>query len=121
MAEVRQRSKSSIKHDKLPKYNSVEPTQRSSVGALPTASPLTPNESMTGLNNQFGQSVITAKIGSQANELLQIQQNQSRFASVSPHRPDAASYQQGKHPISLSLPTHCPMCVMINQRSYFAI
>ena len=30
---------------------------------------------MTGLNNQFGQSVITAKIGSQANELQQIQQS----------------------------------------------
>ena len=67
---------------------------------------------MTGLNNQFGQSVITAKIGSQANELLQIQQSQSRFASVSPHRPDAASYQQGKQPM-LSLYSLLTVCVCV--------
>ena len=55
---------------------------------------LSPSPSLTGLNNTLGQGIITAQIGSQSNEIMKMQDVHRRFASVSPHRSNKASFQQ---------------------------
>ena len=71
MDEVRQRSNSHLQ--KLPKYAAIEGHNRTysfrNVGSKTT---LTGTDSMTGLNNTFGQTMITSQIGSQAEELMKI-------------------------------------------------
>ena len=52
--------------------------------------------SSTALNNSLAQGVISAQIGSQAQELLKIRELQQKYQSVSPYRENAASYQGGK-------------------------
>jgi len=94
MDEVRVRSLTQT--SRLPTYNALERSQRNSSLSSFKASPMLASESTTGLNSTLGQGMITAAIGSQASELVKIQDLQKRFANVSPHRPDQASYQQGK-------------------------
>ena len=55
---------------------------------------ISPSPSMTGLNNSFGHGLISAQIGSQATEIAKMQDVHRRFASVSPHRTNKASFQQ---------------------------
>ena len=99
MEEVK-RSKSNISnyvnYEGLARENRTNPYKKSQLNTGVSSAALSTSPSELGLNNTLGQSMITNTIGNQANELLKIQQSQSRFASVSPHRADAASYQQGK-------------------------
>lgn len=125
MEEVKRSKSNKSSNQKIPVYpngrsNSLRPA-RSNVSLTPiphsgsqqpSAAGLVPTAS-SALNSALAQGIITQQIGTQASELMKIQQMQQKYQSVSPHRPDAASYQQGKLVKSNSFQSVYPKFIMV--------
>ena len=92
MEEVKKQKNNAV--GKIPVFPNGRSVTLHSPRSNPSLHTLSPSPSLTGLNNTIGQGLITAQISSQANDIAKMQDVHRRFASVSPHRSDKASYQQ---------------------------